>query len=63
MTHEANMNSIPNDMEEFQGQLRKGAIRRAYRALISYMMPLSSMTLRDSCPNSRAREEANRLVE
>jgi len=31
---------IRKDMEEFQGQLRKGAIQKAYRALLSYMMGL-----------------------
>ena len=34
------MLSIRKDMEEFQGQLRKGAIQKAYRALLSYMMGL-----------------------
>ena len=34
------MHSIRKDMEEFQGQLGKGAIQKAYRALLSYMMSL-----------------------
>ena len=34
------MHSIRKDMQEFQGQLRSGAIQRAYRALLSYMMEL-----------------------
>ena len=40
MTKGASMHSIRKDMEEFQGQLRKGAIRKAYRALLFYMMGL-----------------------
>ena len=31
------MHSIRKDMEEFQGQLRKGVIQKAYSALLSYM--------------------------
>ena len=34
------MHSIRKDMEEFQRQLRKGAIQKAYRVLLSYMMSL-----------------------
>jgi hypothetical protein len=34
------MNSIQKDMKEFHGQLRNGAIQRAYRELLSYMMGL-----------------------
>ncbi|MBN1847800.1 MAG: hypothetical protein JW932_04375 [Deltaproteobacteria bacterium] len=34
------MNSIQKDMEEFQGQLRRGSIQRAYRTLLSCMMGL-----------------------
>ncbi len=34
------MQSIREDMEEFRGQLEKGSIRKAYRALLSYMMGL-----------------------
>ena len=34
------MHSIRKDMQEFHGQLRNGAIQRAYRALLSYMMEL-----------------------
>jgi hypothetical protein len=34
------MRSIRKDMDEFQAQLRKGAIQKAYRALLSYMMDL-----------------------
>lgn len=34
------MHSKRKDMVEFQGQLRKGAIQKAYRALLSYMMGL-----------------------
>jgi len=40
MTKEVSMYLIRKDMEEFQGQLRKGAIQKAYRALLSYMMGL-----------------------
>lgn len=34
------MHSIRKDMQEFHGQLRNGAIQRAYRALLSCMMEL-----------------------
>jgi hypothetical protein len=34
------MHSIREDMEEFRGQLGKGSIQKAYRALLSYMMGL-----------------------
>jgi len=34
------MHSIRKDMEEFQRQLEKGSIQRAYRLLLSYMMGL-----------------------
>lgn len=34
------MHSIREDMEEFRGQLGKGLIQKAYRALLSYMMGL-----------------------
>lgn len=34
------MHSILKDMEELHQQLRNGAIQRAYRALLSYMMAL-----------------------
>ena len=34
------MNSIRKDIEELHGQLRVGAIQRAYQALLSYMMGL-----------------------
>ncbi len=34
------MPSIPNDMEEFRRQLRKGSIQVAYKALLSYMAEL-----------------------
>lgn len=34
------MQSISKDMEAFRGQLAKGSIQRAYRALLSYMMGL-----------------------
>ncbi|PWW80976.1 hypothetical protein CR164_12700 [Prosthecochloris marina] len=34
------MHSIRKDMQEFHEQLRNGAIQRAYRALLSYMMEL-----------------------
>ncbi len=34
------MPSIPNDMEEFRRQLRKGSIQKAYKALLSYMAGL-----------------------
>ena len=40
MTRKANLLSIRKDMEEFQGQLRKGAIQKAYKALLTYMMGL-----------------------
>ena len=32
------MHSIQKDMEDFHGQLKNGAVQRAYRALISFMM-------------------------
>lgn len=34
------MHSIREDIEEFRGQLGKGSIQKAYRALLSYMMGL-----------------------
>jgi hypothetical protein len=34
------MRLIRKEMEEFQGQLRKGSIQKAYRALLSFMMAL-----------------------
>ena len=34
------MHSIQEDMEELRGQLGKGSIQKAYRALLSYMMSL-----------------------
>lgn len=34
------MHSIREDLEEFRGQLGKGSIQKAYRALLSYMMGL-----------------------
>jgi hypothetical protein len=34
------MPSIQEDMEEFRGQLERGSLQRAYRALISYMLGL-----------------------
>ena len=34
------MHSIREDMEEFRRQLTQGSIRRAYRALLSYMLGL-----------------------
>ena len=34
------MHSIREDIEEFQGQLGKGSIQKAYKALLSYMMGL-----------------------
>ncbi|MBN1149567.1 MAG: hypothetical protein JXA78_20060 [Anaerolineales bacterium] len=34
------MHSIQKDMQEFQGQLGKGAIQKAYRALLAYMLGL-----------------------
>ena len=34
------MHSIREDLEEFQKQLKKGSIQKAYRALLSYMMGL-----------------------
>jgi hypothetical protein len=34
------MHSIRKDIEELRGQLRSGAIQRAYRALLSYIMGL-----------------------
>lgn len=34
------MHSIREDMEAFRGQLEKGSIQKAYRALLSYMMGL-----------------------
>jgi hypothetical protein len=34
------MHSIQEDMEELRGQLGKGSIQKAYRALLSYMMGL-----------------------
>jgi hypothetical protein len=34
------MHSIREDIEAFRGQLEKGTIQRAYRALLSYMMGL-----------------------
>ena len=34
------MHSIHEDMEELRGQLRKGSIQKAYRALLSYMTEL-----------------------
>lgn len=34
------MHSIREDMDEFRGQLRNGSIRKAYCALLSYMMGL-----------------------
>ncbi len=34
------MQSIKEDMQEFRGQLEKGSIQKAYRALLSYMMGL-----------------------
>lgn len=34
------MHSIREDMEEFRRQLKKGSIRKAYRALLTYMMGL-----------------------
>jgi hypothetical protein len=34
------MHSIREDMAEFRGQLRSGAIQKAYYALLSYMMGL-----------------------
>jgi hypothetical protein len=40
MLQELSMHSIQKDMEEFQGQLGKGSIQTAYRALLSYMMGL-----------------------
>jgi hypothetical protein len=40
MTEEPSMYSMRKDIEELQGQLRKGDIQRAYRALLSYMMGL-----------------------
>jgi hypothetical protein len=36
------MYSIQKDIEEFQGQLKNGAIQRAYGALLSFMMGLQS---------------------
>jgi hypothetical protein len=36
------MHSIQDDVEEFQRQLMKGSIQKAYRALFSYMMELRS---------------------
>jgi Family of unknown function (DUF7000) len=40
MTKELSMHSIQKDLDEFQRQLRKGSIQKAYRALLSYMMGL-----------------------
>ena len=40
MTREASTHSTRTAMEEFRGQLRKGAIQKAYRTLLSYMMGL-----------------------
>lgn len=34
------MPSIQEDMNEFRGQLRRGAIQRAYKALLDYMLDL-----------------------
>lgn len=34
------MHSIQKGMEKLHGQLRNGAIQRAYRAMLSYMMGL-----------------------
>ena len=34
------MRSIRKDIEELHGQLRNGAVQRAYRALLSYMLGL-----------------------
>ena len=34
------MQSIQEDMNELRGQLRTGAIQKAYRALLDYMMGL-----------------------
>lgn len=34
------MHALRKDMEELQGQLRKGPVRRAYRALLTYMLEL-----------------------
>ena len=34
------MHSMWKDMEEFRGQLRKGSIQKAYRALLTYMLGL-----------------------
>jgi hypothetical protein len=34
------MHSIREDMDKFRGQLEKGSIQKAYRALLSYMMGL-----------------------
>jgi hypothetical protein len=34
------MKSIQEDMNDFRGQLGKGSIQKAYRALLSYMMDL-----------------------
>ena len=39
-TRELSLHSIRKDMEEFRRQLEKGSIRKAYRALLSYMMGL-----------------------
>jgi hypothetical protein len=45
------MYSIQKDMEEFHGQLRSGAIQRAYRALLSYIMGLRTY-FKDKYPDS-----------
>ena len=42
------MHSIREDMEEFRGQLEKGSIQKAYRALLSYMMGLRTH-FKDNC--------------
>ncbi|MBU0702870.1 MAG: hypothetical protein KKC18_03305, partial [Chloroflexi bacterium] len=34
------MHTIQEDIDEFRGQLGKGSIQKAYRALLSYMMGL-----------------------
>ena len=39
-TRELSLHSIRKDMEEFRRELAKGSIRKAYRALLSYMMGL-----------------------
>ncbi len=45
------MHSIRKDLEEFQRQLRKGSIQKAYKALLSYMMDLRTH-FKNSYPDS-----------